>query len=174
MSEPIKVLCVDDSALVRSLMTEIINAQPDMTVVATAPDPLVARDLIKQHNPDVLTLDVEGEELTTTTRGNGPVDALFAAIRKLVPHDSAKLERYEVHAVTGGTDAQAEVSVLLAEDGTVEAVSVRDARAFAVGVQWHPEYWVNSDSASAKIFRAFGDAVRAHAGSRLGARAAAE
>ncbi|WP_325072388.1 protein-glutamate methylesterase/protein-glutamine glutaminase [Paraburkholderia acidisoli] len=40
-------------------MTEIINGQPDMTVVATAPDPLVARELIKQHNPDVLTLDVE-------------------------------------------------------------------------------------------------------------------
>ncbi|AIY40257.1 Chemotaxis response regulator protein-glutamate methylesterase CheB [Collimonas arenae] len=60
MSEKkIKVLCVDDSALIRSLMTEIINSQPDMTVVATAPDPLVARDLIKQLNPDVLTLDVE-------------------------------------------------------------------------------------------------------------------
>jgi two-component system, chemotaxis family, protein-glutamate methylesterase/glutaminase len=55
----IKVLCVDDSALVRSLMTEIIRSQPDMEVCATAPDPLVARDLIKQHNPDVLTLDVE-------------------------------------------------------------------------------------------------------------------
>ena len=55
----IKVLCVDDSALVRSLMTEIINSQPDMEVVATAPDPLVARELIKRHNPDVLTLDVE-------------------------------------------------------------------------------------------------------------------
>jgi two-component system chemotaxis response regulator CheB len=55
----IKVLCVDDSALVRGLMTEIINSHPDMEVVATAPDPLVARDLIKQHNPDVLTLDVE-------------------------------------------------------------------------------------------------------------------
>ena len=55
----IKVLCVDDSALIRSLMTEIINSQPDMTVVATAPDPLVARDLIKQLNLDVLTLDVE-------------------------------------------------------------------------------------------------------------------
>ncbi|OHZ04343.1 chemotaxis response regulator protein-glutamate methylesterase [Salinicola sp. MIT1003] len=40
-------------------MTKIIDAQPDMTVVATAPDPLVARDLIKKHNPDVLTLDVE-------------------------------------------------------------------------------------------------------------------
>ncbi|WP_027793020.1 protein-glutamate methylesterase/protein-glutamine glutaminase [Paraburkholderia acidipaludis] len=57
--QKIKVICVDDSALIRSLMTEIINSQPDMTVVATAPDPLVARELIKQHNPDVLTLDVE-------------------------------------------------------------------------------------------------------------------
>ncbi|MDR5770320.1 MULTISPECIES: chemotaxis response regulator protein-glutamate methylesterase [unclassified Caballeronia] len=55
----INVLCVDDSALVRSLMTEIINSQPDMHVCATAPDPLVARELIKLHNPDVLTLDVE-------------------------------------------------------------------------------------------------------------------
>ena len=57
--QKIRVLCVDDSALVRSLMTEIINSQPDMHVCATAPDPLVARELIKQHNPDVLTLDVE-------------------------------------------------------------------------------------------------------------------
>ncbi|WOI24644.1 chemotaxis response regulator protein-glutamate methylesterase [Cobetia amphilecti] len=55
----IRVLCVDDSALIRELMVEIINAQPDMQVVATAPDPLVARDLIKRHEPDVLTLDVE-------------------------------------------------------------------------------------------------------------------
>ncbi|CBV44220.1 protein-glutamate methylesterase/protein-glutamine glutaminase [Halomonas elongata] len=60
MSAPrIKVLCVDDSALIRDLLSEIINEQPDMEVVATAPDPLVARDLIKRHNPDVLTLDVE-------------------------------------------------------------------------------------------------------------------
>ena len=55
----IKVICVDDSALIRSLMTEIINSQPDMVVVATASDPLIARDLVKQHNPDVMTLDVE-------------------------------------------------------------------------------------------------------------------
>ncbi|OZI60295.1 protein-glutamate methylesterase/protein-glutamine glutaminase [Bordetella genomosp. 11] len=59
MQKKITVLCVDDSALVRGLMTEIINSQPDMEVVATAPDPLVARELIKKHNPDVLTLDVE-------------------------------------------------------------------------------------------------------------------
>ena len=71
------------------------------------------------HGPQraVLTLEVDGDELTTTSRGNGPVDALFNAIRKLVPHDQAKLGRYEVKAVTGGTDAQAEVSVLLSEDG---------------------------------------------------------
>lgn len=55
----IRVLCVDDSALVRSLMVEIINSHPDMEVVAVAPDPIVARDLIKQYTPDVLTLDVE-------------------------------------------------------------------------------------------------------------------
>ncbi|MBC7453497.1 MAG: chemotaxis response regulator protein-glutamate methylesterase [Massilia sp.] len=55
----IKVLIVDDSALIRSVMREIINSQSDMEVVGVAPDPLVARDLIKQPNPDVLTLDVE-------------------------------------------------------------------------------------------------------------------
>lgn len=58
-NQKIKVLCVDDSALIRSVMTEIINSQPDMTVVGTAADPLVARELIKATNPDVLTLDVE-------------------------------------------------------------------------------------------------------------------
>ena len=55
----IKVLCVDDSALMRQLMREIINSHQDMMVVDTAPDPYVARDLIKQHEPDVITLDVE-------------------------------------------------------------------------------------------------------------------
>ncbi len=55
----IKVLIIDDSALVRRIMTEIVRSQPDMEVVGVAPDPLVARDLIKQTNPDVLTLDVE-------------------------------------------------------------------------------------------------------------------
>jgi two-component system chemotaxis response regulator CheB len=58
-AKTIQVLCVDDSALIRNLLTDIINEQPDMEVVAVAPDPIAARDLIKQHNPDVLTLDVE-------------------------------------------------------------------------------------------------------------------
>lgn len=48
-----------------------------------------------------------------------------------------------------------------APDGTIEAVRVADAAAFAVGVQWHPEYWVKSDKPSARLFAAFNDAVRA-------------
>jgi two-component system chemotaxis response regulator CheB len=54
-----KVVIVDDSALIRSVMSEIVNSQPDMEVVGVAPDPLAARDLIKRTNPDVITLDVE-------------------------------------------------------------------------------------------------------------------
>ena len=50
-----------------------------------------------------------------------------------------------------------------AEDGTIEAVRVRDAGAFACGVQWHPEYWAASDPTSRRIFEAFGEAVRNHA-----------
>ena len=63
-----------------------------------------------------LTLDIDGEHVTTQSTGNGPVDAIFRAIRALVPHE-AMLELYQVHAVTGGTDAQAEVSVRLSESG---------------------------------------------------------
>ena len=55
----IKVLVVDDSALIRKLMTEIINSAPDMMVVGAAADPYAARELIKTTDPDVLTLDVE-------------------------------------------------------------------------------------------------------------------
>ena len=58
-SKKIRVLIVDDSALIRSVLREIINSQPDLEVVGMAPDPISARDLIKQVNPDVLTLDVE-------------------------------------------------------------------------------------------------------------------
>jgi len=55
----IRVVVVDDSALVRSLLAEIINRQKDMECVGTANDPLIAREMIRELNPDVLTLDVE-------------------------------------------------------------------------------------------------------------------
>ena len=55
----IRVLVIDDSALVRSLLAEIINRQKDMECVGAANDPLIARELIRELNPDVLTLDIE-------------------------------------------------------------------------------------------------------------------
>ena len=55
----IKVLIIDDSALIRSILKEVINSQPDMEAVGAAANPLQARELIKALNPDVLTLDVE-------------------------------------------------------------------------------------------------------------------
>ena len=55
----IKVLVIDDSALVRKVLTEELNKQPDITVVGTAMDPYVARDKIVSLKPDVLTLDLE-------------------------------------------------------------------------------------------------------------------
>jgi 2-isopropylmalate synthase len=61
-----------------------------------------------------LTLDMDAQHRTVQSTGNGPVDAIFNAIHRLIPHD-AKLELYQVHAVTEGTDAQAEVSVRLAD-----------------------------------------------------------
>ncbi|MBT4770774.1 MAG: 2-isopropylmalate synthase [Rhodospirillaceae bacterium] len=63
-----------------------------------------------------LELKVDGETITTSAQGDGPVDATFAAIRNLFPHE-ATLQLYQVHAVTKGTDAQAEVTVRLEEKG---------------------------------------------------------
>ena len=54
-----RVVVVDDSALVRGLLAEIINRQPDMECVGAASDPFVAREMIRNLNPDVITLDVE-------------------------------------------------------------------------------------------------------------------
>jgi 2-isopropylmalate synthase len=71
-----------------------------------------------------MKLDIEGARLTEEAEGNGPVDATFNCIKALVPHE-AKLELYQVHAVTEGTDAQAEVSVRLAADG--RSVTARGA-----------------------------------------------
>ncbi len=63
-----------------------------------------------------MKLDIEGVSKIAEEEGNGPVDAVFNCVKTLVPHE-AKLELYQVHAVTAGTDAQAEVSVRLSQDG---------------------------------------------------------
>ena len=63
-----------------------------------------------------LTLEIDGEQKSTEMSGDGPVDSAFKAIKELVPA-TVKLQLYQVHAVTGGTDAQAEVTVRLEENG---------------------------------------------------------
>jgi 2-isopropylmalate synthase len=71
-----------------------------------------------------MKLDVDGHIMIEECEGNGPVDATFNCIKAIVPHD-AVLELYQVHAVTEGTDAQAEVSVRLSEGG--RSVTARGA-----------------------------------------------
>jgi 2-isopropylmalate synthase len=90
---------------------EIVNANDRfkvtaLTVIAGTNGPQSA----------ALTMEIDGVKQTHQATGNGPVDAIFNAVTALIPH-KANLELYQVHAVTGGTDAQAEVSVRLSEDG---------------------------------------------------------
>jgi 2-isopropylmalate synthase len=72
-----------------------------------------------------LILTVDGEDRQVTAQGDGPVDATFNAVKKLVPHE-ATLELYQVHAVTEGTDAQATVSVRMVEHGRIATGQAAD------------------------------------------------
>ncbi len=65
-----------------------------------------------------MTLVIGGEEVSTTATGDGPVDATFNAVKALYGH-KARLQLYQVHAVTEGTDAQATVSVRMEENGNI-------------------------------------------------------
>jgi 2-isopropylmalate synthase len=81
---------------------------------------LVALEILcgTKHQPPKsdLTLEIDGVVKSCKSSGDGPVDAAFNAVKELFPH-GARLQLYQVHAVTGGTDAQAEVTVRLEEDG---------------------------------------------------------
>ena len=59
MNDKIKVLIVDDSSVVRKMISDALSNDPQIQVVGVAPDPYVARDKIKELNPDVITLDIE-------------------------------------------------------------------------------------------------------------------
>jgi len=102
-----RVVVVDDSALVRGLLAEIINRQPDMVCVGAAADPLVAREMIRSLNPDVITLDVE------MPRMDG-IDFLQRLMR---------LRPMPVVMVSTLTDRGAEVTLKALELGAVDFVA---------------------------------------------------
>ena len=103
----IKVLIVDDSALVRQLLSDILNKDRQIEVVGTAPDPLVAREKIKQLNPDVLTLDVEMPKMDGVT-----------FLEKLM-----KLRPMPVVMVSTLTEKGAEITLQALELGAVDYVA---------------------------------------------------
>ena len=72
-----------------------------------------------------LTVTIEGEEKSANATGDGPVDAVFNAIHAVIPH-TAILRLFQVHAVTEGTDAQAQVSVRLEDDGRIATGQAAD------------------------------------------------
>lgn len=103
----VKVLIVDDSALIRQLMTEILSSDPEIEVIGTAQDPLVAREKIKQLNPDVLTLDVEMPKMDGVT-----------FLRNLM-----RLRPMPVVMVSTLTESGADVTLEALELGAVDYVS---------------------------------------------------
>ncbi|MBV6658199.1 MAG: 2-isopropylmalate synthase [Devosiaceae bacterium] len=108
----------DIEALVETEITERseTNHVLSLTVIAGTGGPQKA----------ILTMDMGGSHDTVEATGTGPVDAVFNAIKSLMPHE-ASLSLYQVHAVTEGTDAQAEVSVRLEEDGRIVTGRSADA-----------------------------------------------
>lgn len=103
----VRVLVVDDSALIRRLLTEIINGSGDLEVVGAAPDPIVAREMIRALNPDVLTLDIEMPKM----------DGL-SFLEKLM-----RLRPMPVLMISSLTESGAEVTLRALELGAVDFIS---------------------------------------------------
>lgn len=138
MANPIRVLIVDDSALVRKLLTEILGQAPGIEVVGAAQDPYIARDKIKALDPDVLTLDVEMPRMDGLT-----------FLRNLM-----RLRPMPVVMVSSLTAKGAEVTLHALELGAVDFVRKPDMD-LRYGLQ---EY---ADELVAKIRAAAGARVRA-------------
>ncbi|MCW6508599.1 2-isopropylmalate synthase [Lichenifustis flavocetrariae] len=125
---------VYDEDLVSLVDEEMVHAHDHIKLVALT---VIAGTMAQSAT---LTLDVEGVHHTRQGTGNGPVDAIFGTIRSIVPHE-ADLDLFQIHAVTGGTDAQAEVSVRLKHEnrsvtarGTDPDTLVACARAYVAAL----------------------------------------
>jgi two-component system chemotaxis response regulator CheB len=106
-NSPVRVLIVDDSALMRKLLSTLLSSDPEIEVVGTAPDPHVARERIKELNPDVLTLDVEMPHMDGVT-----------FLRKIM-----SLRPMPVVMISTLTQAGAEVTLEALEIGAVDFVA---------------------------------------------------
>jgi len=104
---PIRVLIVDDSSLIRQLLTMLLAADPEIEVVGSAPDPLVARELIKSLNPDVVTLDIEMPKMDGVS-----------FLRKIMA-----LRPLPVVMISTLTQASADVTIQALEIGAVDFVA---------------------------------------------------
>ncbi|MCO6437417.1 MAG: chemotaxis response regulator protein-glutamate methylesterase [Phycisphaerae bacterium] len=125
-NQPIKVLIVDDSPIIRSILTRVLSDQPDINLVGGAKDPFEARDLIAQHRPDVIILDIEMPRMDGMTflrklRAHYPVPVLMCS--GVAPANSRlALEAIEIGAVdvvakpnAGGTAAMVHLGEELAD-----------------------------------------------------------
>jgi two-component system, chemotaxis family, protein-glutamate methylesterase/glutaminase len=130
----IRVLIVDDSALMRQLLTEILEAAPDIEVVGSAQDPYVARDRIKELNPDVLTLDVEMPRMDGLT-----------FLRNLM-----RLRPMPVVMVSSLTERGAEVTLHALELGAVDFVRKPDGP-IAAGMREYAEELIEKIRMAATI-----------------------
>jgi 2-isopropylmalate synthase len=128
--------------------------------IATAQDhiKLVSLSIIAgTHGPQRATMkvDIDGKPAIAECEGNGPVDATFNCIKAMVPHD-AVLELYQVHAVTEGTDAQAEVSVRLSENGRTVTAKGADPDTLVASAK---AYLAALNKLVARRLRGVGDAI---------------
>jgi two-component system chemotaxis response regulator CheB len=103
----IRVLIVDDSLLIRKVLTEILNSSPDIEVVGAAEDAFVAREMIKALNPDVLTLDIEMPRMDGIT-----------FLRNLM-----RLRPMPVVMISALTESNAEVTLTALELGAVDFIA---------------------------------------------------
>jgi two-component system chemotaxis response regulator CheB len=147
----IRVLIVDDSALMRQILSAILGADPGIEVVGTAPDPLVAREKIKALNPDVMTLDVEMPRM----------DGL-AFLEKVMT-----LRPMPVVMVSSLTERGAEVTMKALELGAVD-VFCKPSDAAAGGFAAHAQELIDKvKAAAASHVRALGDRTPRQAAPRL-------
>ena len=103
----VRVLIVDDSHVIRDVLTEILNSSPEIEVVGTAEDPYAARELIKRLNPDVLTLDIEMPRMDGIT-----------FLRNLM-----RLRPMPVVMISALTESNAEVTLTALELGAVDFIA---------------------------------------------------